>query len=194
MSGWVAGASVVSAGIGAYSSHQQTKAAQKTMKDPLAKDRRGYADQLQTMQDDPASFYQNPLYQNAFGQGQQAVRRGMAAEGFTGSGNFATGLQKFGQSFGMDMFMEYSKYLAEIAGFSHFPDQGAGLAGLDAGASRMNDALGQLGGTVGRFFGSGGGGMPMPASINTPYNPGFSTPTYSGPMPSLPAGTPGLTG
>lgn len=164
MSGWVAGATVVSAGISGYMGMQQAKAGAKAMKDPREKDRKVYAGQLKEMLATPENFFQNPLYQSAFGQGRQATMRGLASEGFLGSGNFATGLQSYGQSFGMGMFMEYSKYLAELAGFSHFTDPAAGLQSIDAGYGRIEGALGQLGAGFGTAFGKMGGASGTPAS------------------------------
>ena len=140
----------------AYSAKRQRDQAGKLGKDPVSSQRTGYSKDLQTMMDDPSSFYSNPMYQSAYGQGQQAVTRGLASQGYAGSGNMATGLQQYGQSFGFGMFKDYSKFLAELAGFT-FNNNNPQVAaqGTQWANQGLEGAFGQLGGIAGLFGPSG---------------------------------------
>jgi len=155
---WVnAAIAVGSAVYGAYSSSKASKATIKAGKDPLRSERMGYAKQLGTLQSDPSSFFSNPLYQAAYGEGQQAVTRGLASQGYAGSGNMATGLQKYGQSFGFGMFQDYSKFLSELAGFTQNNNAPAVQAqGAQYGQAGMMQGLGDLGTIFGKYWPQGG--------------------------------------
>ena len=161
---WVGTAvSVGSAVYGAYQSNKQANAAIKAGKDPLRKERKEIAGMTMELLRDPGSFYNSPLYQAAFGQGTQATLRGFASQGYIGSGNMATGLQQFGQSMGYDMFMEYEKMLAQMAGFSDFQPRNQGLEGYANARGGMQDALGQLGSIIGSKPWSSGSSSGTPA-------------------------------
>jgi len=154
---WVnAAVAVGSAVYGAYSANKASKSMVKAGKDPLRSQRMGYAKQLGTLQSDPSSFFSNPLYQAAYGEGEQAVTRGFASQGYAGSGNMATGLQKYGQSFGFGMFQDYSKFLAELAGFNQNNNSpGVQALGTQYGQQGMMQGLENLGGAIQKYWPSG---------------------------------------
>ena len=160
---WVGVAvSVGSALYGGYQANKQANAAIKAGKDPLAKERKHYAGLLGDLIDDPSSFYSNPLYQSAFGQGTQAVVRGMASQGYAGSGNMATGLQQYGQTFGYNMLKDYEQFLAELAGFSNFQSRAQGLEAYSDATKQMQQYMGDLGTIWGKY-----GPKPAAPSGNT---------------------------
>jgi len=63
--------------------------------DPFAPYRQQYADKMAALTADPSQIENQPGY----AAGLQAVKRGMAAQGLTGSGNLAVALQKYGGDF-----------------------------------------------------------------------------------------------
>lgn len=151
---WVNAA--ISVGSAIFGASQQSKAAKKAKKagkDPLRKERASLAKNLMALVKDPSSFYQNPLYQAAFGQGQQAVMRGLASQGYRNSGNMATGLQEYGQSFGWSQFQNWADMLANWAGFTQ---QRGAPAVQAAGAMAQGQATQNLLGTAGALIGQYG--------------------------------------
>jgi len=152
---------VGSAVYSGYQSNKQSNAMKAAGRDPLRRDRKKYAADLMALLDDPSSLYSMPMYQAAFGEGQQAVTRNMAAQGYLGSGNMAVGLQKYGMSFGYDMFDKYSKFLANLAGFEFDNrDSSAMVAGGQQAYLGTQDMLGQLGAIWGTYGPKGSAGTP----------------------------------
>jgi hypothetical protein len=124
--------------------------------DPFGPQRKKYQNMLSQLLRDPGNFLKNPLYQAAFGQGQQALMRGMGKQGMIGSGNMAIGLQQFGQSFAWGAMQEQERFLAHLAGADVTPNAGPGLGAMAAGQSQMGGGLASLGsgiGALGKFFG-----------------------------------------
>jgi hypothetical protein len=164
---WVGTAvSAATALYGAYSSKRQGDAAKKALKagDPFGPYRKHYGEMLKGLTADPTSFLSNPLYTAAFGQGQQAVMRGMGP-GLIGSGNMGIGLQQYGMGFAWDALQAERQFLAQLAGAQIAPIQGPGLEALNNSIGNMQGALGQLGtifggfgGAIGGAVGGGGGG------------------------------------
>lgn len=165
-------AGVVSAGAAAYGAYSSSRAARQQGRagDQMAElsrvqaERQGYYDQqLRDLLADPSQIYQDPGYQESFRQGQQAVERSAAAGGFTGSGNAAIALQRFGQSFASDYMRQQQQLLASLSGAQFNPASAAsGAAGAYGGAAATNiGAFGQLGSALanlGYTFGGGGSG------------------------------------
>lgn len=106
--------------------------------------------QLQQLMANPGSFFSSPVYQAAFGQGTQAVERQQASGGFLNSGNEATALQAYGQSFGQQQLLGQEQLLASMSGASFNPASAVGT-GSAAGSASFNQlgtllaALGQSG-------------------------------------------------
>jgi hypothetical protein len=116
---------------------------------PFGPYRKKYADMLGKLMDDPGSFLSSPLYQAAFGQGTQAVMRGMGAGGYLGSGNMATGLQQFGMGFAKDFLQDEEKFMSHLAGADQDPDFSAALQGYATGIGITGKGWKQIiGGTV----------------------------------------------
>jgi hypothetical protein len=151
---WV-GASAVVTGVAGISEGQgEKKLGRQAIKEgnPFGPYRQQYAEQLGALMKDPSGFLNNPLYKAAFGQGQQAVMRGMAGKGFIGSGNFATGLQNFGMSFAYGAERDQEKFLAELAGAQFPADPGPGLQAHDKGSDKFLGGIGDLVGGIGDLF------------------------------------------
>ncbi len=157
------GVSVVGAGVGMYQANRQRSDAQKAQKkqNPFGPWRTKYAEMLEGFMDNPETFLQNPMYKAAFGQGEQAVVRNMSSGGYAGSGNMATGLQKYGMGFAWDAFKDQEKFLAELAGAQFAPNYYPALEAKANADTLMRDSIGQLG----MAFGSMGGGGSMLSSI-----------------------------
>ena len=151
------GVAVAGAGIavGAYESSQQAGISSEAL--GLASNqnaRQAYSfNQLQTLMNNPGSFFDSPVYQAAFNQGSQAVARQSAAGGFTGSTNAAEALQTFGQSFGQQQLLSQEELLASMSGANVNPASALNPAS-GAGAQSFNPlgtllaALGQTGSTL----------------------------------------------
>lgn len=192
---------VVGTGISAYSAYSQKRAGDKMagLGRSQANRQAYYDEQLRALMQDPSKIYEDPGYKEAFGQGTQAVERAGTLSGFTGSGNAAIALQKFGQSFASDYLRQQQQLLAGLSGAQFNP-----ASAMQAGAGAQTDAIGQLGNTLanlGYTFGGagrGGGGGSAGTGIGTPTSiPGtmnagggyiFNMPTST--PPYVPAGGP----
>jgi hypothetical protein len=155
---------VVGAGASIYATTTQAGIANKGLS--LAQDQQYKQDtafnQLQELMNNPSSFFSSPVYQAAFGQGSQAVARQEAAQFGPNSGNEASALQAYGQSFGQQQLLSQEQLLASMSGTGANP---AGALNTASGASSA--AAGGLQGLAGllSFFGTsgfGGGGNPPP--------------------------------
>lgn len=153
---------VVSAAAGAYGAYNSKKAGDKmaSLGRSQANRQAYYDNQLRWLMADPSRIYDDPGYQESMSQGIQAVERSASAQGFTGSGNAAIALQRFGQSFASDYLRQQQQLLASLSGAQHNPAQAmAAGANADANAfSQLGNTLASLGYTFGS--GSGGGGYP----------------------------------
>lgn len=107
--------------------------------DPFGPYRKQYADQLAALQADPSSVTKLPGYQ----AGIEAIKRSMAAQGFTGSGNMLGALAKYGGDFYNQAVNMYSG----LAGAQFNPASGAqlGLQGTSMGLSLAGQSLNRLG-------------------------------------------------
>jgi len=159
-------AAVASVAVGAYGAYQQKRAGDRAY--GLARQQAGrqafYDEQLRALLQDPSKIYEDPGYQEAFRQGTQAVERAGTLQGFTGSGNAAIALQRFGQSFAADYLNQQRQLLAGLSGAQVNPAQAMQVgAGQQAGAFQsMGNVLASLGyglaGIGGTTFGGAGAG------------------------------------
>lgn len=111
--------------------------------------------QLQQLLQNPASFFDSPVYKAAADQGSSAVARQNAAAFGPNSGNEATALQTFGQSFGQQQLFQQEQLLAGMSG-TGFNPSGA-LGGASGAAGSAAGGLASLGGLL-SFFGNSGAG------------------------------------
>jgi hypothetical protein len=144
MSFWIAGAVIVSTGAGLYESSQSSAIGSKAV--GLAEDTQGkqdyYNNQLMQLMANPSSFLSSPLFTSTLDVGTQAVNRSQAAQGFLGSGNQATALQQFGQSFASSQLLGQEQLLGSLsgAGNASSPSQA-----LTAGTGAFGQSFNQLG-------------------------------------------------
>lgn len=151
-------AAVVSAAASAYGAYSSSQAGKSMARLGRSQaNRQAYYDQqLRDLIADPSRIYSDPGYQEAQRQGVQAIERAGTLKGFTGSGNAAIALQKFGQSFATDYLRQQQSLLASMAGGQFNP-----ASAMSAGAGADASAFSQLGNTLaslGYTFGSGGSG------------------------------------
>lgn len=149
-------AAVVTAAAGAYSAYSSKKAGDKMagLGRSQANRQAYYDERLRALMEDPSKLYEDPGYKEAQRQGIQAIERAGTLQGFTGSGNAAIALQKFGQSFATDYLRSQQSLLASLAGGQFNP-----ASAMSAGANSNAQAFSQLGSTLaslGYTFGGGG--------------------------------------
>lgn len=96
----------------------------------------GYAAQLNALMKNPSSITSMPGYE----AGMDAVTRSMAAQGYQGSGNMATALQKYGGDF-------FNNQVAQLQGLAQGGAQqtGAAISGLNMANQSASGALAALG-------------------------------------------------
>lgn len=118
--------SIAGGAYGIYSSEEQRKRAKEAaaMQDPFGPQRAQYAAQLAKLNANPSSVTSLPGYQFGMDQGNQALLRTMAATGYTGSGNEAIALQKFGQEYAGNYLAREQERLAQLAGANFAPSGG----------------------------------------------------------------------
>ena len=142
--GWGSPNTLMSMGSGLYGlaqSNQMSQMAQRAAAaaDPFAQYRGQYAQQLQQLTSNPSSMMNMPGYQ----AGIQAVQRAMNAQGFGGSGNMATALQKYGGDFYNQQVNQLSGLAG--AGFNPAAAQQIGMAGQGAAVGLAGQSLASLG-------------------------------------------------
>lgn len=159
---------VVAAGASIYATSTQAGIAgqQLSLEATQAQKQNQSFQQLQQLISNPASFFSSPVYQAAAGQGSQAVARENAAAFGPNSGNEATALQTFGQSFGQQQLLNQEQLLAGMSG-TGFNPAGAGQTASGA-ASSAAGGMASLGGLL-SFFGNSGAGAGGGAGF-TPLN------------------------
>src|SRR5271165_6595434 len=125
---------VVGAGASVYATSTQAGIANKQL--GLAEDQQFKKDtafqQLQQLLANPASFFSSPVYQSAADQGTQAVARSNAAAFGPNSGNEASALQQFGQTFGQQQLLNQEQLLASMSGTGANPS--SALSGASGAA------------------------------------------------------------
>lgn len=125
--------SVGSSLYGLYNAEQLRK--QAAGADPFGASRAGYSNQLQQLEQNPASITSDPSYQARM----QAVQRSMAAQGYQGSGNMAVAAANAGGA----GYNDRVNSLANLAGANIGP--GPGLQGTAMANALSGQALASLG-------------------------------------------------
>lgn len=157
-------AAIVTAAVGAYGAYNSKRAGDKLagLGRTQAQRQAYYDQQLRELMEDPSKIYNDPGYQESQRQGIQAIERSGTLSGFTGSGNAAIALQKFGQSFASDYLRQQQQLLAGLSGANVNPASAMSAGGqMDAAAF---DQLGSVLASLGYTFGSSGSGSGYPTS------------------------------
>ena len=197
MTFWVAGAAVVSAGIGYMSSESASKRMAKAGKDPLRPQRMGYAQNLADLRADPGSILKDPAFMSSLDLGAETVNRHMAAQGYLGSGMQAMSLYNYGQTSALGYLNDQEKFLAELAGFGNFGSPAATAASARQGYEGTMSALGQLGSAAAMFgdrqqpydYSAWRSGSYTPNSVQGPLQVNsFDPGTVTAPTPNLGSG------
>lgn len=137
MSGWVAGATVAAAGIGAYSSRQASKAQERAAAEGAAAEERMFNRQVELQEPfrqagvnalpeliqasrytpfGMEQFQQDPGYGFRLKEGLRALEGSAAQRGGLLSGNTMRGLTRYGQELGSQEFTNaFNRYQAERA-------------------------------------------------------------------------------
>jgi hypothetical protein len=168
-------AAIVTAAAGAYSAYSSKRAGDKMagLGRSQANRQAYYDEQLRILMADPSKIFSDPGYQESQRQGVQAIERAGTLQGFTGSGNAAIALQKFGQSFATDYLRQQQQLLASLSGAQFNPASAmSGGVGADSQAfSQLGNTLASLGYTLGSGGGGGGsggtGGSSVPNTMTT---------------------------
>lgn len=117
--------SLASGLYGMSEADKMRKLSQMTMErsDPFASSRPMYVNRLNSLMNDPSSITKVPGYD----AGLQAVERRMASQGFNGSGNMMTALNKYGG----DFYNQEVNRLMQLSGANAAPGSGsaAGMQG-----------------------------------------------------------------
>lgn len=134
---------------GIYSAEEQRRLARQAsrMQDPFASQRDQYQKQLAALSANPGSVTSLPGYKFGMDQGTQAIMRNQASTGYTGSGNEAIALQKYGQDYAGRYLQAEQARLAGLAGGGIQP-YGAGNSLIQGNAyatDTMSKSLASLG-------------------------------------------------
>lgn len=130
--------------------------------------------QLQQLLNNPSSFFDSPVYKAAAAQGSSAVARQNAAAFGPNSGNEATALQAYGQSFGESQLLSQEELLAGMSGTGFNPTAAGSVA--SGAASSAAGGLNSLAGLLSFFGTSGGGGG---GSTAVTFDPSSSLDTWN---------------
>lgn len=128
---------------GLYSANEMSNAAKQASQtgDPYGPYRPAAALQLSQLSANPSSVTGVPGYQFGYDQGLQALQRSMASRGYTGSGNMALALQRYGTDYATKFLGDEENRLAGLAG-AQFAPSTASQIGL---SGRVNSSLMQAG-------------------------------------------------
>lgn len=176
-----------------------------TMADPFAQSRQFANAQLQRLMQNPGQMANDPSYQWALGQGQQAVERSLAGRHMTSSGGGLEELMQYGQGMASQQYNNRLNQLYQMASQGASPSQAAqsylgatetAQSGLAAGRMGLVSAASPLISSAGNMAGDwikgliGGGGSPDVAGVTPNYSSmgvdmtGFQNPNYSSFTPS----------
>lgn len=171
-------AAIATVAVGAYSANRQASAAKRMSNlGAVQAERQSYYDaELRALMKDPSRIYSDPGYQESQRQGIQAVERAGTLSGFTGSGNAAIALQKFGQSFASDYLRQQQSLLASLSGANVNPASAMSAGGQmeTAAFQSYGQLLASLGYALGGSQGSGypSSGYGSSSSVPNTFNIG----------------------
>ena len=142
--------------LDAFGSYMGGKESAKGMKDaqkaanPFAKYRKGYAERLGQLYDDPSYLENDPGYQFRFNQGMKAMNATSAAKGSRLSGGAMLEAQQFGQGLAAQMRQQEIQNLSQLSGATMGFGGGADM--YQTGATKwggIQEGLGTIGGVLG---------------------------------------------
>lgn len=129
-----------------------------------------YNAQLMQLMANPGQFLSNPLFKSTLDVGLQGVNRSMQASGYKGSGNQATALEQYGQSFASSQLFQQEQLLGGLSGASLNPAGGLQVASnaASSAAGSLNSLAGMaaFSGTSG-IFGGGGASFADDSSVGS---------------------------
>jgi hypothetical protein len=165
MSGWVAGATVAAAGIGAYSARQASKAQTQAQREASAAEERMFNRQVELQEPfrqagvnalpelvqasrytpfGMEQFQQDPGYGFRLKEGLRALESSAAARGGLMSGNAMRGITRYGQGLASDEYTNaFNRYQAERAARLNPLQSLAGMG--QSNAATMAQQAGQYG-------------------------------------------------
>lgn len=176
--GGLAGSAIASAtgGFGGGPSAGGVSGQQSYEQSTVFGEQQGFEQQLAKLIQDPSSVTKLPGYSFNLGQGEEALFRGMNAQGYGGSGNLGGGLVKYGEDYAMSTYNQQVGILSQLAGITapSSPAQlgGNALAGQQSQNQQMNNLLYQLG-----ILGSGGAFGSAGSPVYSTTNPGGLPPS-----------------
>lgn len=137
--------------MGLYGANQMMQSAEQARRqaDPFEQYRERYARRMEGLMADPSSIEREPGYQ----AGQQAIKRTMASQGYTGSGNMMRAMSRYGG----DFFNQTMNMYGGLAGAGINPGTGAqlGMQGRAMGLQAAWNSMDRLGYGVGMAQGWG---------------------------------------
>lgn len=156
-------------GLDLYTSQQRQDAANRAaqLADPFASQRPMYQKQLADLMNNPSSFAQNPAYQFAVKQGQNALERSDVAKGQLGSGNILHDLQNYGQQSAYQGLQGQQNLLAGLAGGNLSQGYAGNVygTGTTGAIGQQYQGLSQLGNLIPSLFNYGNsGGSQVPVN------------------------------
>lgn len=122
--------------------------------DPFAQYRTGYANQLQSLMNNPGKVQSLPGYQFGLQQGNQALERNAAASGQLRSGGEQIALQQYNQNYANSYYNNMLSQLSQLSGATQAPlsvvdqnklnanQQQQGLQNIQAGIGGMKSVFG----------------------------------------------------
>lgn len=132
-------------GLSAYDQGKNANAIEREA-NPFGAYRPMYGEQLAMNMADPNAFENDPAYQFIRDQGLEAVTRKMAAGGYTGSGNMAMELAKYGSGLAATYRGEEMDRLAQLAGAGIQPaSRASATASRDSSFDQLSGILASLG-------------------------------------------------
>lgn len=152
----IGGAAVIGGGVALYEGEQN-----RSLASGIAGDVEGkqdyYNSQLMQLLANPGQFLSNPLFTSTLNVGTTAVNRSQAAQGFLGSGNQATALQQFGQSFASGQLLGQETLLAGLSGAGSASSPSQAVSAATSAQGQSFNQLGSLLASLGYATGGSGG-------------------------------------
>jgi hypothetical protein len=145
--------------------------------DPFASQRAQYQPMLQNLVMNPSSVANTPGYQFNMQQGLNAVQAGSAAKGLGTSGANDTAKMQYAQGLAANTYQQDFNELALLSGATT-GNQAAAASAITTGNNNINNALGTIGGAVGKGIGNWLNGPSSPSGTAT--GDGNGTPAMNG--------------
>lgn len=151
---------VANIGMGAYQMSQQSGIAgqESSMAGVIFGEQQGFEKQLEKLIADPSSIAQNPAYQFALGQGENAISAGGLAKFGGQGGGTGLALEQYAAGYASQELGQQEQLLASLSGLQTASSPAQLLSGASQANSTAFNMTGQLGGALGAYLGGGGYG------------------------------------